>query len=49
MTDVLIVAADGFVLLPLIIFGGKTNLTIKDISNSAGRFCHIYPGKSVDE
>ena len=31
MTVVITVAADGFILSPMTIFRGKTNLTIKDI------------------
>ena len=44
MTVVLTVAADGFILPPILIFRGEANLTIKYII----RFCHRYPGKSMD-
>ena len=36
VTVVLNVAADGFILLPIINFKGKTNLTIKDIVATEG-------------
>ena len=44
VTVVLTVAANGFILPPILIFRGKANLTIKYII----RFCHRYPGKSMD-
>ena len=44
VTVVLTVAADGFILPPILIFRGEANLTIKYII----RFCHRYPGKSMD-
>ena len=36
VTVILMVAADGFVLPPMIMFTGKTNLTIKDVVATEG-------------
>ena len=46
VTVVLTVAADGFILPPMIIFWGKTNQTIKEIETLEG---YCYTRKSMDE
>ena len=46
VTVVLTVAADGFILPPMIIFWGKSNQTIKEIETLEG---YCYTRKSMDE